>query len=287
MDILEYFHNLRHNHDSLDNLFTDLRDLDEFLDGGEDGYLLTLSLLDDLDLGGEDVVGLVDLDHLLHLDDFITEHFDLLYLGHLGDYSHHLLLVDVHFLNHLVDNWHHHVVLDCVLEDLVYLYEVRHVDRHLHVLGHFDDLFNNLLNLHDLRHVHNLLNNFLNNMGNLHNPLNDFLDRYQLLNNNLHFLHVLLDNNFCGGHIPCAFLFDDLLDNSFDFLHNSVLGLNGHNLLNDLWDLDNLLNDSIDWNDLSDNSLDFDGNLDNHGCGFLDLNDLLNFMFLRDYLFDF
>lgn len=196
MNVLQDFHNLRHDNNPFHKLLTDLGDFDELLNSREHWDLARLESVDDLQFLRDNIVGLVDFEYLLDLDDFVFEYFDLFDLRNLGKHSDYFLLVDLDDLDHLIDDGHGHVVLDCVLEDLVYFDEVWDIYSNLHVFGNFNSLLDNPLDLYYLWDVHNLFHDFLDDLRNLHNFLNNFPYWDKFLNCHLDFLNVFLDNNF-------------------------------------------------------------------------------------------
>lgn len=151
-----------------------------------------------MELGCEDVVGVADLFDSLDLDDFVSEHLDLSQLWDLSDNCNNFLFINVDLFDDFVNDGHHHIVLDCVLEDLVDLYQVINIDGNFNIFGHFDNLLYNLLDFNNLRHIDDFFYNLLYDLWNLHNLLHNLLHWYKPFHNYLHLLHILLHDNLSG-----------------------------------------------------------------------------------------
>lgn len=285
VDILEDFNHLWHYDDSLDNLFKDLRNLNNLFNSCVDWNLSLFNSVNKLNLFFNMINNIVGLDNLWDLCDFLSDDFNC-FLFNSSDCDLYDLFLNNRNLNgYLLSHNNCHYLFYNSVNNLV----------------NFDKLWNDSLKLNNLNLVNVLLYNNFNwdNSWNFNQFFNNLFDDLfydlnigSILSDDLWLLNIgwnldnfILNNNFsfimnCGpGNL------DNFLNNLFNFDDLCLFDIAGDWLLDDFYWVDQFLLILNDLDRLFNNSLDFNWNLNNQCAWFLDLYQFFTLDNLRNDLF--
>ena len=204
-----------------------------------------------------------------------------------------LLNLNFNFLDNFLNNWDGDDLVNVFLDDLMNFNKLRNNGFKLDDLLFLNHLFNDLFNFNDFGHFNDFLDDLLDNLLNWDLFSNGFFLRYDNLFGSwdlndflLNYVFFLVDNLVLNN-------FDNLVNNSFNFLYLGVLRVNLNNLFNNLLNMNNLFLDvrNSNWffNDLFNLNWNLDSQ-DNWLFNFdedLSLNDLRNNLFNDNFLSDF